>query len=119
MWWRSIWIILAFWLLSAHFLRYEQVNFAVPFAIAPLLLLVTSSYVLRLLQAALFISIFTVWGVTTIEVVQLRLALEAPWLRLSFIMAMVMLFTLGAVICGNGILRIRAQKSRWCHSPIR
>lgn len=119
MWWRSLWILIACWLLSAHFVRYEQINFAIPFALAPLVLFFNSVYLLRLLQILLFISVFAVWGVTTIEAVHLRLAQEMPWLRLSFIMMAVMLFTLGAIMCGNGILRIRKRKSPWGDSPIR
>lgn len=38
MWWRMLWILIACWLLSAHFLRYEQITFAIPFALAPLAL---------------------------------------------------------------------------------
>ncbi|GIU11880.1 hypothetical protein C9I43_08115 [Shewanella morhuae] len=119
MWWRVIWILLACWLLSAHFLRYEQINFAIPFALAPLALLFRSLYLLRLLQIVLFISVFAVWGVTAIEAVQIRLVQETPWLRLSFIMMAVMLFTFGAIMCVNGILRIRKQKFSWGPSSLR
>ncbi|MGL6124382.1 MAG: hypothetical protein ACRC1W_15595 [Shewanella sp.] len=110
MWWRNIWILIAFWLLSAHFLRYSQLNLAIPFLLAPLALLVNSTYLIRLLQVLLFVSVFAVWGVTTFDAIQTRLAQGVPWLRLSFIMAAVMLFTLGAILCGNGILQMRKQK---------
>ncbi len=119
MWWRMLWILIACWLLSAHFLRYEQITFAIPFALAPLALLFRSLYLLRLLQIVLFISVFTVWGVTAFETVQIRLEQATPWLRLSFIMIAVMLFTLGAIMCVNGILRIRKQKFSWGRSSLR
>ena len=110
MWWRMGWIIIAFWLLSAHFLRYDQIYFAGLFVLAPLGMLIKHHLVVRFLQVILLISIFTIWGTTVIDAVQIRIAHEAPWIRLALIMGGVMLFTLGATLCGNGILKIRAKK---------
>ncbi|MEL4241823.1 hypothetical protein [Shewanella xiamenensis] len=103
MWWRVSWIIVAFWLLSAHFLRYDQLVFTSLFAIAPFFLLIKQPLAIRIVQAALFISVITVWGTTAIDAVQIRLAHGEPWLRLAIIMGSVMLFSLGAVWSGNGI----------------
>lgn len=119
MWWRTIWIIAAYWLLSAHFLRYDQVYLTGIFALAPLGILLKHSLVMRLLQVVLFVCIFAVWGVTTVETIQMRIAQEVPWIRLAAIMGGVMLFTLGSILCGSGILRLRMQNARWRTSPIR
>ncbi|MCL1089296.1 hypothetical protein L2744_06655 [Shewanella profunda] len=118
MWWRTIWIIAAYWLLSAHFLRYDQLYLAGVFALAPLGILIKHSLIMRLLQAVLFVSVFAVWGVTVIDAIQIRIAHGTPWIRLAVIMGAVMLFTLGAIFCFNGILRLRRQKSYWGTSSI-
>lgn len=105
MWWRVSWIIVAFWLLGAHFLRYDQLVLTGIFALAPLGLLIKHPLVIRLLQAMLFISVVTVWGTTAIDAVQMRIAHGAPWIRLATIMGGVMLFSFGAVWSANGIWR--------------
>lgn len=112
MWWRVSWIIIAFWLLSAHFLRYDQLLLTGLFAFAPMGLLIKHSVVIRLLQAILFISVVIVWGTTAIDAVQMRIAHDAPWIRLAIIMGGVMLFSLGAVWSANGIWRKRARYSK-------
>lgn len=112
MWWRVSWIIIAFWLLSAHFLRYDQLVLTGLFAFAPLGLLIKPPVVIRLLQAILFISVVIVWGTTAIDAVQMRIAHDAPWIRLAIIMGGVMLFSLGAVWSANGIWRNRARYSK-------
>lgn len=109
MWWRVSWIIVAFWLLSAHFLRYDQLLLTSLFAVAPLGLLIKHPVVIRLLQAILCISVVIVWGTTAIDTVQMRLAHGAPWIRLAVIMGGVMLFSLGAVWSANGIWRKTTQ----------
>lgn len=111
MWWRTIWIIAAYWLLSAHFLRYDQVLLTGLVALAPLCMLIKHKLIIRSLQVVLFVCIFAVWGSTSIETIQIRIADETPWIRLATVMASVMLFTLGAILCGNGILRLRVQRS--------
>ncbi|MFG0455920.1 hypothetical protein [Shewanella mangrovisoli] len=112
MWWRVSWIIVAFWLLSAHFLRYDQLVLTGLFAAAPMGLLIKHSFVIRLLQAILFISVVVVWGTTAIDAVQMRIAQDAPWIRLTIIMGGVMLFSLGAVWSANGIWRNSARYSK-------
>lgn len=105
MWWRVSWIIVAFWLLSAHFLRYDQLVFTSIFALAPLGLIIKHPLVIRLLQAVLCISVIIVWSTTVIDAVQMRISHGAPWLRLALIMGGVMLFSLGAVWSANDIWR--------------
>lgn len=103
MWWRVSWIIVAFWLLSAHFLRYDQLIFTSLYAIAPIGLLIKQPLAIRLLQAILCISVIIVWSTTAIDAIQIRISHGAPWLRLAIIMGSVMLFSLGAVWGANGI----------------
>ncbi|MGL5391237.1 MAG: hypothetical protein ACRDA8_07675 [Shewanella sp.] len=105
MWWRWLWIVVAYWLLSAHFLRYDQIYWVAVFALAPLAGLIKPQMSIRLLQLTLVISTVAVWGVSAVEMVQMRLAHDAPWQRLAAIMGTVMLFTLAAAWCGNGLLR--------------
>lgn len=115
MWWRWLWIVLAFWLLSAHFLRYDLLYGMGIFALAPLAGLIKPQISIRLLQLALVISTVTVWGLSTVDMIQMRLAHDAPWQRLAAIMATVMIFTLAAAWCGNGLLRqnkARQNKAR-------
>lgn len=112
MWWRTIWVIAAYWLLSAHFLRYDQVYFAGIFVLAPFCVFIKHALIIRLLQSVLFVCIFVVWGITTLEAIQIRIAHGVPWMRLATIMGSVMVFTLGSIFCANGILHLRALSSR-------
>jgi len=105
MWWRVGWIIVAFWLLSAHFLRYDQLVLMGLYALAPIGLFIKHPAVIRLLQAILCISVVVVWGTTAIDAVQMRIAHNAPWIRLAIIMGGVISFSLGAVWSANGICR--------------
>lgn len=105
MWFRNILITLAFWLLSAHFLRDNQLLWVTLFALAPIGLVFKSISMIRALQTLLCLSVFAVWGTSTIDMVQIRLAHDEPWLRMMFIMSGVMLFSLIAAYLGNGLIQ--------------
>lgn len=105
MWCRNLLITLAFWLLSAHFLRDNQLLWVTLFALAPIGLVFKSIPAVRTLQALLFVSVFAVWGTSTIDMVQIRLAHGEPWLRMMLIMSGVMLFSLLAAFLGNGLIQ--------------
>ncbi|QDF66772.1 hypothetical protein FJQ87_08655 [Shewanella sp. SNU WT4] len=107
MWWRIILMTLAYILLGAHFLRYNQVILAGTYTLLPLLIFIQYPLVMRALQLCLVISTCLVWGGSTYEYVQTRILMNAPWLRLMVIMLTVTAFSLFAAYCGNGILKRR------------
>lgn len=111
MWWRIIIISLAFLLIGAHFMRYGYLAACSIFALAPLLLFIKHKAVTRLLQLTLIISALLVWGVSGFEFVQMRMAMDQPWLRLGLIMTAVVVFTLIAATCCNGIIAKRATRN--------
>ena len=107
MWWRVILTVLAFWLIGAHFLRFGDTLLCASAAALPLLMLIKHSLALRILQLALVISAIGVWGISGFDYVQMRLAVDAPWIRLATIMIGVALFTLAAAYWVEGIGRRR------------
>ncbi|SQH76244.1 conserved membrane protein of unknown function [Shewanella benthica] len=109
MWWRILIISLAFLLIGAHFMRYGYILACSLFTLAPLLLFIKHKLATRLLQATLLMSTLLVWGVSGYELVQMRLVLEQPWLRLSVIISAVAGFTLIAAACCNGIVAKRLR----------
>jgi hypothetical protein len=98
-------VILADLLLSAHFLRFSGVF---PAALALLLL------------GTLFILMFIatlVWIDSTIKLVQLRLMLELPWLRLAVIMMLVIALTVFAGFWMENKKIKTFYRQRRYHSP--
>lgn len=111
MWWRFLMIICAYMLIGAHFLRFGQNEFAIGFAIAPILLFIKANWAIRILQLGLIVSAILVWGISAFDYIQTRIAMDTPWLRLSLIMSGVILFTFLAAACGNGIIKKRRNRS--------
>lgn len=107
MWWRVILIVLAFWLIGAHFLRFGDTLLCAVAAGLPLLMLIKHTLALRALQLILVISAIGVWGISGFDYVQMRLAVDAPWMRLAAIMTGVALYTLTAAYWVEGIGRRR------------
>ncbi|WP_434940558.1 hypothetical protein ACRWQN_09440 [Shewanella sp. HL-SH8] len=105
MWWRVLIISIAYWLIGAHFLRFNHIELAIIAATLPCLMFVKHAVVSRLLQLGLVLGCIFVWGVSTVDFVQMRLTMDAPWLRLASIMAGVVAFTLFAAYCCNGLTR--------------
>jgi hypothetical protein len=87
--------VISFLLLGAHFFRSESLVLAGACALAPLLLPVKKRGVRFFLKALLFLGA-VVWAQTAFILVQHRLAIGAPWLRLLAIMGGLVLFTLYA-----------------------
>ncbi|WP_299797035.1 hypothetical protein [uncultured Shewanella sp.] len=109
MWWRITIISLAYLLLGAHFMRYGQIALCSAYAAAPLLLFFKHPMITKLLQLVLVVSAVLVWGMSSYDYIQMRIAMGEPWYRLSAIMATVTLFTLGAALCCNGVISKRAK----------
>ncbi|WP_428611977.1 hypothetical protein [Shewanella sp.] len=110
MWWRILIIFLAFALLGAHFMRFGQTFISAAFILAPLLLFIRHAAITRTLQLVLIASSILVWGLSGIDYVQMRISMDAPWLRLAIIMSAVTLFTLLASFCCQGVQRLRQAK---------
>lgn len=85
--------VLSALLLGAHFLRDGQVVLAVLCLLLPLLLIGRRQLPVRLLQGAFVLGSLE-WLRTLLVAVQLRWATGEPWIRLTFIIGGVCLFTL-------------------------
>ncbi|QDE30776.1 MULTISPECIES: hypothetical protein [Shewanella] len=103
MWWRVTIISLAYLLLGAHFLRFDQHILAIIAVSLPLLLLIRHAFIHTLLKLGLLISVVFVWSVSTFNFIDMRMSLEQPWLRLAIIMISVMAFTVFAAFSTNGL----------------
>ncbi|WP_412495688.1 hypothetical protein [Shewanella chilikensis] len=111
MWWRVVLLCLAYWLLGAHFLRYSHTVAAAICLLAPAVLFVKSAIVVRVLQIGLLVGAVLVWAKSGFEYVAMRQAMDAPWLRLAFIMGGVTLFTLLSAWSGNKLASNRNRGS--------
>ncbi|MBR9729227.1 hypothetical protein ACFOD0_11835 [Shewanella intestini] len=103
MWWRVLIVTLAYWLMSAHFLRFDQFTFTVLAALMPLAMIIRHKLAQIALQVGLIVGCIFVWGISTFDFVSQRIALDAPWTRLVIIMSGVVLFTLFAAYCCKGL----------------
>ncbi|MDO6776909.1 hypothetical protein ACFL6Z_09110 [Pseudomonadota bacterium] len=108
--WRVLLITLAYMLLGAHFLRYAQMPLAIICAVMPLLLAFKNNFLNRIIQIGLVLGTIGVWGVSTVQYIDLRIAMEQPWLRLAAIMTGVMLFSLFASYSVNGLVKQARSK---------
>lgn len=68
-----------------------------------------SAVVVRILQVGLLAGALLVWAKSGFEYVAMRQAMDAPWLRLAFIMGGVTLFTLLCAWSGNGLAKNRSR----------
>jgi hypothetical protein len=98
--WRIVPFIFAALLLGAHFLRDGQLAAMVLCLLAPLLLLLKQRWSLIVLQALAYTGA-GIWLVTTLDILQQRLKLGLPWVRLVIILGAVTLFTLWAGLLLN------------------
>ncbi len=103
MWWRVIIITLAFLLLGAHFVRFSQTEWAIIACFMPLLMFIRHNIINQLLKFTLLLSVIFIWAVTTFNFIDMRMTLSEPWLRLAMIMGGVMIFTLFAAFCTDGL----------------
>ncbi len=80
-------------LLSAHFLRDGQLILVGFSLLLPMLLIGRRRTTLSILQGALVLGTIE-WLRTMVSMVQIRLAMDEPWLRLAVILVSVASFTL-------------------------
>ncbi|WP_394132684.1 hypothetical protein [Shewanella maritima] len=109
MWWRVIIVTLAYILIGAHFLRFGQIEMAALSAAMPLIIGFRHKLSNLILQIGLILSCVFVWGISTIEFVTTRIAMDTPWTRLAIIMLAVIAFTLFAAYCCKGFIKKRSM----------
>lgn len=99
---RRVWpavilVVVACWILAAHFLRSFDIVFMVFFLFLPLLLSVRSAWAVRVVQVALAFGVFE-WIAATARFVAERRVTGEPAGRLLLIMGAVILLTLVAAL---------------------
>ncbi|WP_022940320.1 hypothetical protein [Psychromonas hadalis] len=62
------------------------------------------------LKIGLLLTVFTVWLPSTFSIVEYRIMIERPWLRMPAIMVAVMMFNLFAAWCVSDLF-LRREKS--------
>ncbi|MCP4155240.1 MAG: 4Fe-4S binding protein [bacterium] len=103
-------VILSFILLAAHYSRASQDWTALLFLFLPLLLFVKKKWVMRVQQSFLLFGSY-VWIKTAVFLVNVRMEMGRPWLRLLIILGTVALFTLwGALMFEKKSMRQRYQQ---------
>lgn len=85
-------VFLSFLLIAAHFQRAGLSILALVCLLAPCLLFFTRAWTLRVLQVLLFLAAIE-WIRTLVYLVQIRLDMGQPWVRLAIIIGGVALFT--------------------------
>ena len=102
--------ILALLCLAAHFYRAAQPSSALFFLLVPLILFVRRRWVPTALRSLLCAG-SGLWLVLTYQLVQQRLTLQLPWLRLAVILVAVSAFTaLAAWLVGSPRVQQRYQR---------
>jgi len=99
---RRVWpavtlVVVACWILAAHFLRSFDIVFMLFFLFLPLLLSVRSAWAVRVVQVALAFGVFE-WIAATARFLADRRATGEPAGRLLLIMGAVILFTVIAAV---------------------
>lgn len=104
-------VVLSALLIAAHYLRAGSLVTVALCLAAPMLLFVRRAWVPRLMQGGLVFSVF-VWLWTAWEIVQLRMALGAPWAAAAIILGCVAAWTGGsALLFETRVLRRRYGRS--------
>jgi len=93
--------ILALLLVAAHFLRAGSLPLVALYVAACALPFIRRRWCLRLLQGLLLAG-GGIWLYTAAVLLQQRLALGQPWLRMVLILGGVAVFTLGAAVLARG-----------------
>ncbi len=99
---------LATLLMAAHVMRFNGLIPAVLTLLLLLTLLVRKAWVLKLWQGLLAVAIL-IWLNTAYNLIQIRIAHDAAWLRLALILGLVTLVNVLAIF----VLRTRKLQSRY------
>jgi hypothetical protein len=92
--------VLSTLLIAAHFFRYQQYLAVALILVSPFLLLFKRSWSFRLYQGLLLLSSIE-WFRTLNKLVQFRIEMGLPYMRLAIILSCVSLFTLFSAILLN------------------
>jgi hypothetical protein len=99
-------------LIAAHFLRTGNLVLVVVSLVFPLLLLIRRAFAARLVQAGLLLAALE-WMRTAILLADLRSSVGYPWIRMTVILSVVAVFTLGSLfVFLSKTLRARYNLSR-------
>ena len=93
-------VIVAAFLLAAHFLRQSEFALLLLCVLTPLLFLIKKRWSLFALQMLMYLGTI-VWANTTLQIVRERIASDEPWARLVIILGAVILFTIVAGLLLN------------------
>lgn len=107
--WRLVLLFLSYWVLAAHFLRYDGIFLTALVALAPMVILIKHRFSVYILQAGLIIAVVAVWIPTTISIAQFRIAMGEPWLRMSCIMFGVIVFSLLSALLISSVHKKKKQ----------
>ncbi len=105
---KSAILVLCFLILGAHFLRDGNTLGMTVFLAAPLLLFVKKRWSLILIQILLALGAI-IWIDTTYSLVQTRIEIGSPWIRMAGILVAVTLLTIYSVV----ILNSNMMKERY------
>jgi hypothetical protein len=104
---RIIPFVIACLLLGAHFLRQGNLPLVGVCLLAPFLFFVKKRWALSVLQVFAYGSA-AIWLYTTVSLVRYRMAIGAPWTRMSLILLGVTAFTLlAAYLISSDVLKSR------------
>ena len=89
---RATLVIITFLLLSAHFLRDDQIFYTIIFLLLPFLLLVKKRSSIIIVQIFSFIGVI-VWLQTALKLIQERIMMDVSWTRMMIILSVVIILT--------------------------
>ncbi|MBY5945834.1 hypothetical protein [Photobacterium rosenbergii] len=96
MFFRIVPIVMSFWLLAAHFLRFGAMLPCIILLVYPLLLVIRHRWIPYVMSLSLGL-VGLKWLQVTYDMVNVRLMMGDDWLRMSIIMAGVVCFTLMSI----------------------
>lgn len=105
-------VVLALWVLAAHFMRTGMLPLTALLFLLPALLFVRRMWAVRALQVVLVLGAVE-WALTGADFVAQRMDMGRPWTRLALIMGGVTLWTLGSA----AILQTRKVRARYLPPP--
>lgn len=105
---RLIPAIMSILLFAAHFYRAGNLILVILITASPLLLLIRSKWIVRLIQVELILGGIE-WIRTTIRLVHIRQAHNLPWERLAIILGFVAVFTILSTLVFN----VKTLKTRY------